>query len=204
MIRILVVDDHPIMRFGVAAIIGVQTDMQVVAQAGTGEEAIDLFEQFCPDLTLMDLQLPGMSGVSTIREIRARHRDAKFVVLTTYKGDEDIFQALRAGASGYLIKGLSHTLLVEAIRCVCRGKRYLPPEVSSQLGSRTPDADLSPREREVLSLIAEGNSNKEIAQKLGVTEGTIKCHVRTILGRLQVEDRTNAVIAALHRGLVHF
>jgi DNA-binding NarL/FixJ family response regulator len=145
-----------------------------------------------------------MSGVSTIREIRARHRDAKFVVLTTYKGDEDIFQALRAGASGYLIKGLSHTLLVEAIRCVCRGKRYLPPEVSSQLGSRTPDADLSPREREVLSLIAEGNSNKEIAQKLGVTEGTIKCHVRTILGRLQVEDRTNAVIAALHRGLVHF
>lgn len=203
MMKILIVDDHPIMRFGIAAIIGAQADMEVAGQASTGEEAVDLFDTLMPDLVLVDLQLPGMGGVSTIRAIRARHESARFVVLTTYRGEEDIFQALRSGASGYLIKGMSHDLLIEAIRRVCSGRKYLPPEIQSKLKTRMPDADLSSREREVLSLIAEGNSNKAIASKLGVTEGTVKCHVGAILARLQAEDRTQALIVALQRGLIH-
>ena len=203
MIRVLVVDDHPIMRFGITSIIRVQADMEVVAEAGTGEEAVALFEKFQPDLTLMDLQLPAMSGVKAIQEIRVRHRDAKFVVLTTYKGDDDIYQALRAGAAGYLIKGMSHELLIDALRQVHSGKKYVPLELSSKLKERIPDAELSTREREVLGLIAAGNSNKAIAHKLSITEGTVKCHVGAILARLQVEDRTQALVVAVQRGLIH-
>jgi len=203
MIEILIVDDHPIMRFGIASIIGAQPDMKVVGQAGTGEESVDLFNQLRPDLTIMDLQLPGMSGASAIENIRSRSSKAKVIVLTTYKGDEDIFQALRSGASGYLIKGVSHDRLVEAIRIVHSGKTYLPPEISSKLTARTPDAILSGREREVLALIAEGDGNKQIGKKLGLTEGTVKCHVGSILGKLGVEDRTQALIIALQRGLIH-
>ena len=203
MIRILVVDDHPIMRFGIASIIDIQPDMQVVGQAGSGEEAIELFSQLNPDLTLMDLQLPNLGGVGAIQNIRAKNGKAKIIVLTTYKGEEDIFQALRSGASGYLIKGMSHGLLIEAIREVYRGKTYLPPEVTSQLTTRPPNADLSAREREVLELIAEGYGNKEIGRRLRVTEGTIKCHVGAILGKLNVDDRTQALIVALQRGLIH-
>jgi DNA-binding NarL/FixJ family response regulator len=203
MIRVLVVDDHPIMRFGITSIIGFQPDMEVVADASTGEQAIELFDKFGPDLTLMDLQLPGMGGVKAIQEIKARHSQAKFVVLTTYKGDEDIFQALRAGAAGYLIKGMSHDLLIDALRRVHSGRRYVPAEVSYKLKARTPDADLSIRERQVLQLIAAGNSNKSIAKTLGVTEGTVKCHVGAILSRLHADDRTHAVVVAIQRGLVH-
>jgi DNA-binding NarL/FixJ family response regulator len=203
MIRILVVDDHPIMRFGIASIIGSQPDMQVVGQAGSGEEGVDLFKQLHPDLTLMDLQLPGMSGVSAIQNIRFSNSEAKVIVLTTYKGEEDIFQSLRSGAAGYLIKGISHDRLVDAIRHVYGGKKYLPAEISSKLTTRTPDAILSGREREVLALIAEGDGNKQIGKKLGLTEGTVKCHVGSILGKLQVEDRTQALIVALQRGLIH-
>jgi DNA-binding NarL/FixJ family response regulator len=204
MIRVLVVDDHPIMRFGIAAIIGAQPGMEVAGQAGDGQQAVELFTQLRPELTLMDLQLPGLGGVAAIQRIRAVQQDARVIVLTTYRGEEDIFQAMRAGASGYLIKGMSHELLIEAIRRVSGGKKYIPPEVSSKLKARNPDGDLSVREREVLDLIAKGDCNKNIAAKLGVTEATVKCHVGAILSRWQVRDRTQALVVALQRGLIHF
>lgn len=202
-IKVLIVDDHPIMRVGIAAIINARADMVAVAQAGTGEESIALFEEHLPDITLMDLRLPGMSGVDAIRQIRKKHPHACFVVLTTYEGDEDIYQALEAGARSYVIKGMQHDVLVDALRRVYDGGRFLPPPVSRVLASRTPDSDLSSREREVLSLLARGHSNKEIATRLGITEATVKCHVSVILMRLQVNDRTQAVVAALQKGLVH-
>lgn len=202
-IRILVVDDHPIMRFGIATIINATPDMTAIAQAGSGEEAIELYEQHLPDITLMDLQLPGMSGVDAIRRIMGRHRDALFVVLTTYEGDEDIHQALEAGARSYIIKGMQHDALVSALRRVHSGGRFLPAPVSRALSSRTPNSDLSAREREVLKLIVKGRSNRDIARELGITEATVKCHVGVILMRLNVTDRTQAAIAALQRGLVH-
>jgi DNA-binding NarL/FixJ family response regulator len=202
-IKILVVDDHPIMRVGIAAIINARTDMVTVAQAGTGEEAIEQYERHRPDITLMDLRLPGISGVDAIRTIRKSYPKACFVVLTTYEGDEDIYQALEAGARAYIIKGMPHEALVDALRRVHSGGRFLPSPVSAVLAARTPDSDLSSREREVLQLLARGESNKTIAAHLGITEATVKCHVSVILMRLQVEDRTQAVVAALQRGLVH-
>lgn len=202
-IRVLVVDDHPIMRIGIAAIIQATPDMTTVAQAGSGEEAIEMFEQHLPDITLMDLRLPGISGVEAIRTLMARHPSAKFVVLTTYEGDEDIHQALEAGARSYIIKGMPHDALVSALRRVHAGGRFLPPPVSRALSSRVPKSELSTREREVLDLIARGRSNKEIAALLGIAESTVKCHVSVILMRLNVEDRTQAVVTALQRGIVH-
>jgi DNA-binding NarL/FixJ family response regulator len=202
-IKVLVVDDHPIMRVGITAIINGRQDMVAVAQAATGEDAIDLFESCRPDITLMDLRLPGMSGVDAIRIIRRKYPEACFVVLTTYEGDEDIFQALEAGARAYIIKGMPHEALVDALHKVYAGGRFLPKPVSRALASRTPSSDLSPREREVLQLLARGESNKMIATHLGISEATVKCHVSVILLRLQVEDRTQAVVAALQRGLVH-
>jgi len=202
-IKVLIVDDHPIMRVGIAAIINARAEMTVAAQAGTGEEAIELYEKHRPDITLMDLRLPGMSGVEAIRAIRTDHPDTCFVVLTTYEGDEDIYQALEAGARGYIIKGMPHDALIDALRSVHAGGRFLPSTVSRALASRTPDSDLSVREREVLRLLAHGESNKGIAARLGITEATVKCHVSVILMRLQVGDRTHAVVAALQRGLVH-
>jgi DNA-binding NarL/FixJ family response regulator len=202
-IKVMVVDDHPLMRVGVACIVNARGDMTVVAQTGTGEEAIALFAKHKPDVTLMDLRLPGMSGVNAIRAIRARHPQARFVVLTTYEGDADIHRALEAGASGYLIKGMPYQALVDALQRVHKGGRCLPPPVARTLASRLPDSDLSTREQEVLRLLAGGNSNKDIASQLGITEATVKCHVSAILLRLNVSDRTEAVVTALQRGLVH-
>jgi DNA-binding NarL/FixJ family response regulator len=202
-INVLVVDDHPIVRVGIVAIINARPDMAVVAECGTGEEAVELFEHHEPDIVLMDLRLPKMSGVEAIRTIRMRHPRACFVVLTTYEGDEDIYQALEAGARAYVIKGMPHEMLIDALRRVHAGHRFLPPAISRTLASRTPDSDLSAREREVLSLLARGETNKEIAQHLGITEATVKCHVSVILMRLQATDRTQAVVTALQRGLVH-
>jgi len=201
--RILVVDDHPIVRVGIVAIINACPDMTTVAQAGTAEEAIDLFEQHQPDIALIDLRLPKMSGVDAIRTIRMRHPRACFVVLTTYEGDEDIYQALEAGARAYVIKGMPHQALTDALRRVHAGGRFLPPPVSRALAARTPDSDLSVREREVLALLACGKTNKEIAGELGISVATVKCHVSVILMRLQASDRTHAVVTALQRGLVH-
>ena len=201
--KVMVVDDHPLMRVGVASIVNARSDMLVVAQTGTGEEAVTLFQRHTPDVTLMDLRLPGMSGVDAIRAIRKTHSQARFVVLTTYEGDADIHQALEAGAQGYVIKGMPYQTLVDALHRVHRGERFLPPPVARALASRMPDSDLSAREREVLSLLANGKSNKDIASLLGITEATVKCHVSAILLRLNVSDRTEAVVTALQRGLVH-
>jgi two-component system, NarL family, response regulator len=202
-IKVMVVDDHPLMRVGVASIVNARSDMSVVAQTGTGEEAVTLFQKHKPDVTLMDLRLPGISGVDAIRSIRKFHSLARFVVLTTYEGDADIHQALEAGAQGYIIKGMPYQTLVDAVHRVHRGERFLPPPVARALASRMPDSDLSAREREVLSLLASGKSNKDIASHLGITEATVKCHVSAILLRLNVSDRTEAVVTALQRGLVH-
>jgi DNA-binding NarL/FixJ family response regulator len=202
-IKVLVVDDHPLMRVGIVAIINAHPDMIAVAQAGDGEEAVELFEQHRPDVTLMDLRLPRLSGVNTIQTIRSRHEQARFVVLTTYEGDEDIHQALAAGAQGYMIKGMPHDALIEALRRVHAGGRFLPRPVKQALASRNPNSDLSSRERQVLALLADGKSNKDIAGELGITEATVKCHVSAILMRLNVSDRTQAVVVALQRGLVH-
>ena len=200
-IRIVIVEDHPLMRVGIAAIIDERADMRVVAQAGTGEDAVRLCAEHRPDLVLMDLRLPQMSGVEAIRRIRAATPAVRFVVLTTYEGDEDIHQALQAGARGYLIKGMPHETLIEAIRKVDAGGRFLPLPLA--LASRQPQGELSPREREVLQLLAAGRSNREIAEALGIKEATVKSHVSVVLMRLDVNVRTQAVVAALRRGLVH-
>jgi DNA-binding NarL/FixJ family response regulator len=202
-IKVMVVDDHPLMRVGLAAIINARPNMTVVVQTGTGEEAVALFREHKPDITLMDLRLPKMSGVDAILAIRARYPESRFIVLTTYEGDEDIHRAFEAGAQGYVIKGMPYQTLIDALLRVHSGGRFLPPPVARALESRMPDSDLSPREQEVLQLLVNGQSNKEIASELGITNATVKCHVSTILMRLNVSDRTQAVVAALQRGLVH-
>ena len=199
----MVVDDHPLMRVGIASIINARADMTVVAQTGTGEESVSLFVRHQPDVTLMDLRLPEMSGVDAIYAIRAQYPAARFVVLTTYEGDEDIHRALEAGARGYIIKGMPYQTLIDALLRVHTGGRFLPAPVTKALESRTPDSDLSSREREVLRHLVDDMTNKEIANSLGITEATVKCHVSTILMRLNVSDRTQAVVTALQRGLIH-
>ena len=198
------VDDHPIVRLGLAAFINGQLKMKVIAQAGTGEEAVELFRHHQPDVVLMDLRLPGMSGVDAIRVIRTEYPQSRFVVMTTYEGDEDIYQALEAGAQAYLIKCMEPSALVDAVLKVHAGLRVIPASVAKNLAARTPNSALTDRERDVLGLIVKGQSNKEIAAELGITEGTVKCHVNVILSRLGVNDRTEAAVAALKRGLVHF
>jgi DNA-binding NarL/FixJ family response regulator len=202
-ITILIVDDHPIMRVGIHAILTAQADFQVIGQAGTAAEAVHLFTTKGPDLTLMDLRLPDKSGVDAIREIRKISPKAKIIVLTTYEGDEDIHQALAAGAQGYLIKGMPHDALVKALYRVHGGSRFIPNVVSQTLSSRVPGTHLSQREQEVLELLFAGKSNREIAKLLAIKEATVKSHVSVILLRLNVSDRTQAVVEGLKRGLVH-
>ena len=201
--KVMVVDDHPLLRVGITAIVNARSDMNVVAQAQTGEEAVALFPRCRPDVTLIDLKLPGMSGVATIRAIREVHPTARFIVVTTYEGDEDIHRALEAGAQGYVIKGMPYQVLVQALQRVHSGRRFLPPTVVDALASRMPDSELSAREQEVLGLLVAGKSNKEIALSLRITEATVKSHVSAILMRLNVNDRTQAVVTALQRGLIH-
>jgi DNA-binding NarL/FixJ family response regulator len=202
--KVMVVDDHPLMRVGITAIINARPDMTVVAQAETGEEAVKLFQQHRPDVTLMDLRLPGkLGGVEAIAAVRSGHPHARFIVVTTYEGDADIHRALEAGAQGYVIKGMPYQTLVEALQKVHAGRRFVPLPVERALASRLPDSDLSSREMEVLHLLMSGKKNKEIANMLGITEATVKSHVSAILMRLNVNDRTEAVVTALRRGLVH-
>lgn len=203
MIKVMVVDDHPVVRVGISTIVDTEQDMTVVAEAGSGEEAVSLFHIHQPDLVLMDLRLEGMGGVECIQSIRREFPEARFVVLTTYRGDEDIHQALEAGARGYVIKGMPRQVLIDALRRVHRGEKFLPPPVYAALSSRKPGTELSAREREVLALLAQGKCNKEIATALGIAEITVKCHLSLIFHRLNVTDRTQAVIAAVQRGLVH-
>jgi DNA-binding NarL/FixJ family response regulator len=202
-IRVILVDDHPVVRFGLAAIIGLQPDMVVVAEAGSGEEACTICSKRAADVVLMDLRLPGLSGVEAIRAIRRSHPKLRFIVLTTYDGDEDIHKALDAGAQAYILKGMSHNELVNAIRTVHSGLKYIPASVSKSLAERPPHSDLSARELEVLELIVKGLSNREIGEALGISEATVKWHVNIILSRLNVSDRTQATVAALQRGIVH-
>jgi DNA-binding NarL/FixJ family response regulator len=203
MIRVLIVDDHPVVRFGLAAIISLQPDMIVVGEAGSGEDACALCAERPPDVVLMDLRLPGLSGVEAIRTIRQTHPDVRFIVLTTYDGDEDICRALDAGARAYLLKGMSHADVTAAIRKVHAGGRVIPQSVSKALAERAPHSQLSSREVEVLELIANGFSNKEIGRALGIAEATVKWHVNIILSRLDVADRTEAIVSALQRGIIH-
>jgi two-component system, NarL family, response regulator len=202
-IRVILVDDHPVVRFGLAAIIGLQPDMAVVAEAGSGEEACSICAKQPADVVLMDLRLPGLSGVEAIRAIRKERPKLRFIVLTTYDGDEDIHRALEAGAQAYILKGMSHNELVNAIRTVHSGLKYIPASVSKSLAGRPPHSELSARELEVLELIVKGHSNREIGEALGISEATVKWHVNIILSRLNVSDRTQATVAALQRGIVH-
>jgi DNA-binding NarL/FixJ family response regulator len=201
-IRILVVDDHPVVCRGLAAILKAEPDMEVAGQAANGRQAVDLYRTLRPDVTLMDLRMPVMSGVEAIREIRKEFKSAAFVVLTTYQGDEDIHRALEAGALAYLLKGMSDHELIEAIRKVHSGLRYIPKPIVDLLANRPPHSELSSRERQILALIVRGMSNRQIGDELGIAEATVKWHVNLILSRLNVADRTQAAIAALNRGIV--
>ena len=203
-IRVLVVDDHAVVRFGLVAIVDAQPNMTVIAEAEDGIRAVELYRREKPDVALIDLQLPRMSGLDAIRAILREHPMARVVVLTTYDGEEDIHRALEAGAQGYVIKAMPHQALIEAICKVHSGRKFIPEPVVRRLAARTPNSDLTPRERQVLALIVNGKSNKEISGLLGITEGTVKCHVNVILERLGVSDRTQAAVAALQRGIMHF
>lgn len=200
-IRCMVVDDHTVVRAGLVAIISAQGDMEVVAQAGNGQAAVELFREHRPDLTLMDLRLPVLGGGEAIAAIRREFKAGRFVVLTTYEGDEGINRALKAGAHGYVLKGMTGEELVDAVRRVARGQRHLPHDIQARRAEHTLVSRLTPREAEVLRLIVKGMSNREIAAALGVTEGTVKSFVNSILGKLGVRDRTQAVTTALQRGL---
>ncbi len=202
-IRLLVVDDHPLMRYGVCGMIRSQADMTVVGEAGSVEEAVSAYRETSPDVTVLDLGLIDGNGIEVMQIVRREAPQARFVVLTNFEGDEDIHRALAAGAQGYLLKGSSHQLMLDAIRRVHRGGSYLPAPVKRTLSTRTPDSDLTVREREVLALVVKGKSNREIGKELGITEATVKRHMGGILTRMEVTDRTQAVISALRRGLAH-
>ncbi len=201
-VRILLADDHIVVRMGLIAIIQSKPDLRVAAEAVCGDQAVDLYRQHRPDLVLMDLRMPGLDGVEAMRAIRAEFREARFLVLTTYRKDEDIYRALCAGASGYVLKSASSEELITAIRAVARGERYLPPVIAARMAERLPLQAISSRELDVLKLLCRGGSNREIAGELGISEKTAKNHVANILDKLGAADRTQAAIFALERGLV--
>jgi two-component system NarL family response regulator len=201
-IRVLVADDHPILRAGLVALINGQPDMRVVAEAADGVEAVEVFVRETPDLGLIDLRMPGLGGIEAVAAIRSAAPDARLVVLTSFASDEDIYQALRAGARGYLLKDASGEQLIECLREVHQGRTYIPQAIAAKLAARLGTVDLTSREREVLALIAKGKGNREIGASLDVTEGTVKVHVNNILNKLGVASRTEAVNIAIRRGLV--
>jgi DNA-binding NarL/FixJ family response regulator len=201
-IRILVVDDHPVLREGIAALIKGQTDMKLVAEASNGQEALAQYRLHRPDVTLMDLQMPTMSGIETIIAIRDESPNASIIVLTTYGGDVQVLRALKAGARGYVLKGHVHKALMDTIRAVHAGEKRISPEVAAALADHAGEEELTAREIAVLRLIALGNANKEIAAQLRISDETVKSHVTNILEKLGVNDRTHAVTTALRRGII--
>ena len=201
-IRILTVDDHPVLRAGLAAIIQLQSDMKVVGEAENGEQAVDLHRQLRPDVTLMDLQMPGVGGVEAITRIRADHPAAKIVVLTTYAGDVQALRALKAGAVGYLLKVSVRKELLDVIRAVHAGQRRIPPEIANGIALHAGGQALSEREISVLRLVAIGHANKKIAWELSISEDTVKAHMKSIFAKLDVADRTHAVTVATTRGII--
>ena len=201
-IRVLVIEDHNVVREGLVALLRVAEGLDVVGEAADGVEAITQFRKHQPDITLVDLRLPRMSGVDVIERIRMETPHARFIVLTTYDGDEDIYRALKAGARAYLLKGMTSEELINTIRAVHAGKSYIPPAIAERLAERMGAQDLTPREFEVLEQIVQGKSNKEIAAALEVSEATVKTHINSLLGKLGVTDRTQAATAAIQRGIV--
>jgi DNA-binding NarL/FixJ family response regulator len=202
-IRIMIVEDHAVVRQGLAALLRTVGDFVIVAEASDGEESLALFRTHQPDVTLMDLRLPRVNGVEAITRIRSEFPQARIIVLTTFDGDEDIYRALQAGARGYLLKGMTADQLMEAIRSVYAGKSRIPAPVAERLAERMAAPELTSRETEVLELIVGGNSNKEIAAALFISEATVKTHINSLLSKLGVTDRTQAATTALQRGIVH-
>ncbi len=202
-IRILVAEDHLVARVGVTTIVNMQPDMTVVAEAANGQQAVELYRKHLPDVTLLDMRMPGMSGLEAAAAIRKEFPTARMVALTTYGGDEDIRRALAAGVQAYLTKDVLHDELLKAIRAVHAGQTYLPAAVAAALAAQMPRPDLSAREIQVLELIVRGLANKQIAYSLSIAEHTVKNHVKNILSKLGVQDRTQAATAAIQRGIIH-
>ena len=202
LIRILTVDDHPLLRKGIAALVNPEPDLKLVAEASNGKEAIEAFRSHQPDVTLMDLQMPEVDGLEAIVAIRREHPEARIIVLTTYTGDMQVLRALKAGARAYILKGQVHKELLDTIRAVHAGKKRIPPEIAAQLADHATDDPLTEREIDVVKLIAAGNGNKQIADQLSIGEATVKSHVTNILSKLGANDRAHAVTIALKRGII--
>lgn len=202
-IRVFSVDDHPLLREGIAALVSNQPDMTLVATAATGAEAIEMFKQHVPDVTLLDLRLPDMSGIDILIAIRTEFPEARVIILTTFEGDVEIHRALQAGARGYLLKNMPPSELLDVIRQVHAGKKRIPPEIASQLAEHMSDENLTDREIEVLRQVADGNKNREIARKLFISEETVKVHIKHIMEKLGATDRTQAVAIGVRRGIIH-
>lgn len=202
LIRILAVDDHPLLREGLATLLKTQKDMELVAEASDGDEAIQQFRMHRPDVTLMDLQMPSLNGTEAISRIRDEFPNAKIIVLSTYAGDVQVLRAIKAGARGYILKGLVNKELLDAIRSVHAGHKRIPPEIAAELAEHAAEDELSSREIEVLRQIAGGNSNKQIADKLSIGETTVKSHISNIMSKLAANDRAHAVTIGLQRGII--
>jgi len=202
LIRILTVDDHPLLRKGIAALVNAESDLKLVAEASNGEEAIEAFRSNRPDVTLMDLQMPGLDGIAAIGRIREEFPNARIIVLTTYTGDTQVLRALRAGARAYILKGHVHKELLETIRAVHAGQKRIPPDIAAELAEHAMDDELTEREIVVLRLVAAGNANKLIADQLSISEATVKSHMSNILSKLCANDRSHAVTIGLKRGII--
>ena len=202
LIRILTVDDHPLLRKGIAALVNGEPDLKLVAEASNGNEAIDAFRSHRPDVTLMDLQMPEVDGIDAIDRIRREFPEARIIVLTTYSGDTQVLRALKAGARGYILKGHVHKELLDAIRAVHAGQKRIPAEIAAELADHAADDALTQREIDVLRLVATGNANKQIADQLSIGEATVKSHVSNILSKLGANDRSHAVTIGLKRGII--